>query len=387
MIRFNMKQHKDNFVRILASFGETFEPDQLESPISEWFIRVRSTASTIINGRRKHMDAQWSDRPLHVIFVHDSEMNAYATKSDIADYIILTDGAVETLFGTMCGLMSSPSFLSGIGDLSKEEEPQGPFPNGLPRMPLPWKNQDSKPIEVYRPSNIARMAFALQLAEDALQFLIFHELGHILGGHLEMFEAEGMKPLLLKAGQPNKEKIPNRIRPVLEYDADIFAAHANSFIAMHPEGGESLIETFEWSNVAPQDAGAILYLTAVAVLFRLLESDGTAPEDGQVIEYPHPTVRSNLISSMGLSLDFGRQEMASEYVKKVEDLLEQSVIQVELIWSRLDLPRRRLGPRSNWAYQISKMSGDMIKEYKKHADIFNTHARLPITWHGPWPES
>lgn len=286
---------------VIAGLGGRFDPDQPDSIFSASLNGALDTATRIVGGARKNMNTQWANRPLDVTFVRNHDVNAFATKGERADHIVITLGAVQAIFGTMCALMASPSFLPEIGDVSKEEELQGPFPHGFPPMPLLQGNLPPDPSAVYHPRD-ARMAFALQLSEDALQFLVLHELGHILGGHLEVREARGLSPKLFEIGQYNSGPIGPELRQVLEYDADMFATHAQSFLAMQPEVAELLQNTFEWSNVSPEDAGVIMYTVAVSVLFRLLEADGPAPQAEPEIEYPHPAVRSNLVISKGLTL-------------------------------------------------------------------------------------
>jgi hypothetical protein len=370
---------------LIASHGGAFDPSSLAAPFEALLLDLSGWGRTLVDGLRQHMKSQWSKRPLEIIFLNSRDLNAWATKSHNADYVLITIGLVEKIYGTMAGMMSAPSFLRAIGTAPADEPPQSELAHGFPSMPLLRKELGTDAIQLCWPTDELRVAFAMQLASMALQFTLLHEIGHIFGGHLERCEQRGITPNIREFGAGGHEEclIPDQI---LECDADTFAAHAQSFVDLHPESDGLWGETYQWNDVPGADAGFIAHAIAMSVLFRLfdmLEGDGHAPTGDRPATHPHPAVRSNMAISRSFSLAMSAGRFA---ISDLPRLIEASLIPVEQVWTRLGLPGQRLGPRASWATQIAKLSGELGRLYELMMPPLRDLARVPPRWHAPWPQ-
>src|SRR5437867_3290892 len=104
--------------------------------------------------------------------------------------------------------------------------------DGFPPMPM-LRNAltEDQCASLCFPEDETRSTYAMLLTEIAFQFLIFHEIGHIVGGHFEILSNQ--KPCAGILSELN-HAVPMadgcQLLHVLECDADAFACHATSSI-------------------------------------------------------------------------------------------------------------------------------------------------------------
>jgi hypothetical protein len=376
-----MTASEQELSRVLREWGGPLSLDVLEDPFRGLLEELSESFQIVTDRLRKYMHAPWGSRQVRLVFADSDDLNAFAKKEAACDYVVITRGAVEQIYGCMLTIMSSPSALPEIGDVSKEEEPRGAFRNGFPPLPLLRRDRQLASVAVYHPSDTARMAFGMQLASSALHFLMWHEVGHVFGGHLELITAGGFGATIVERGTPSSPPIPPPLRHVFEVDADTFAAHSEGYTSTHPELGESLTQTFQWKGVAPPDAQFIATGIAIGVLFRLLHPDGPAPVDDRNSTHPHPAVRGNLALSRAISLGIQAKRFEPGDLFR---LVPRSLGLVETIWSSFDLPGRREGTTESWIRQVRKLSDELAREYGARANLLRSHARLPTAWWGQW---
>jgi hypothetical protein len=371
---------------IAAPWGGILDPSTLTETFENLLLEPVRLADILVDGSRENMDSRWATRPLRIAFLNGSVPNAFATKSEHADYVLITIGLVESIYGTMAGMLSVPFFLPMIGTPPVGEPPRLELAGGFPPMPFLRKGFSENPIRLCWPSDPARVALALQLASMALHFTVLHEIGHIFGGHLELSEQRGMAPVIreFEDGLSDHQAVPHD--QILECDADTFAAHAQSFLDIHPDSDPLWSETYGWNDVSGAHAGFIAHAVAVSVLFRLLDmlrGDGRAPVGHGSSSHPHPAVRSNLAISRSLSLavDAGRLRISD-----MPALIQASLIPVEEVWMELGLPGQRLGARAIWITQIVKLSGELGQAYESSKAMLRDFARVPPRWYTSWPK-
>lgn len=361
--------------------GGLFDPSTLAEPFASLLHELEQSAHLLVDNFRKHMSEEWAKRPLAIAFTNSDDVNACAIKGASTDYILISIGAVGRVYGTMAGMLSMPTFLEEVGNADHEESPAESLPTGFPALPLLRKDHGDAPIRFYKPEDPLRFAFSMQLASMALHFLVTHEVGHVVCGHLELLEQMG-----LEATVPEFRSFRTgpRMPPlhVLECDADTFAAHVQSFVDLQsaPEGHWE--SQFGWRGVSDSDACFIAHAVAVAVLFRMLDNDGYAPDKLNPSCHPHPAVRSNsaIARSFSLACGAGLRKM-----KELARLAEASLVPVEEAWLALELPGQRLGDGSTWAEQVARLTAELTREYERWKKVLVGYARIPPRWHGPWP--
>ncbi len=367
-------RHNTELHTLAAPFGGLLDPRE---PLKLWdkqLSYLRDVASELVNGLRAHMHNQWKDRALHVEFVRSEEVNAQAVSGDEADYVFITLGTIAKIYGTMSALFCCPDCFPHVGNPYGKKEPKGPFEDGLP----PWPMTDGQSACVcYFPADEERMAFAMMLADLALEFIIFHELGHVLGGHLELSSHRLGQSQMSEANSP-VEMRNMVLRQVLEIDADFFAAHVDGIVTFWQGTHESWSETFCWPGVSSKDAAIMAYAFAIGVLFRVLERDGDFPAS-MGDSHPHPAVRCN--SAVSWSFAWACVEQLAD-LRNLQEVIVEPLRMIEHLWERLRLPGRRLALPPVFADQLVKLTGELKAEYDTRVSLLDGYARLPAKWRG-----
>lgn len=365
-----------------AEWGGVFDPSVLPDSFGDLLTELVDSANLMVDGLRQHMSAPWATRPLHVAFTNSEEVNARAKKGKDADYILVTIGVVGKVYGTMYGMLSTPSFLPEVGNANQEETPNELLTAGFPPMPLLGPDDGDEPVEFYLPADQTRATFAMHLSSTALHFLLYHEIGHIVAGHFELLEHQGFAAAISEFGTPAPRDATTPSLCVLECDADAFAAHAGSFVDLNPGSDGLWKEVFGWERVPGKDAGFIAHAAAISILFRMLGNDGFAPESVDPTSHPHPAVRSCLAMSCAMSLAV----VAGRFpVDEFQRLCRDSIFHVEETWAALGLPGQRFGESSTWAEHVGRLSAELGRDYELWKTDLCKFARLPTRWHNSWP--
>jgi len=164
--------------------------DDLEEPFRATISGLVEQTYATYDSLREYMQSPWRDRPLDIQIVDDAALNAAVTGDGNADHIRINRGALEQTFGTMLGLFSSQAFLPEVGDPTAEETPTDLADSGFPALPLVRScDPDTGQRAVLIPQDKRRASIAIALGELALEFLLFHEVGHVVGGHLELLSS------------------------------------------------------------------------------------------------------------------------------------------------------------------------------------------------------
>jgi hypothetical protein len=163
-------------------------------------------------------------------FIDGVELNAIAFESGGRAYIGVHSGAVFLTHDLFLRMLSHPEILPRIGNASAERV--GPWHSqGL--MTDYSKLSIGRPagctLDAIAPRDPTRREFAYYLARIAMDFIVFHEFGHIRNGHCRYvsalkgnsFISEGV----LSAGAGASNGIDPLTRQVIELDADAFAAN------------------------------------------------------------------------------------------------------------------------------------------------------------------
>jgi hypothetical protein len=237
--------------------------DRFEEPFRSMFLDVEARCRDLYEPLRQHLKAPWADRPLVIQVVDNRDLNAMARSGSNADYITVFLGTLERIYGTTYGLLSTPTFLPDIGNCGLENKPTNLGTDGFPLMPLLRTDGSPSAVDTLIPNDPTRLVVAGLLGDLAMEFLLFHEIGHIVGGHLELTRA---KSLLEFDSRCENDGTPSR--HILECDADMFAADITSAVQLTDKIADSLndlVPNVPWSK---RDFALIIYFAAIGVLFR-----------------------------------------------------------------------------------------------------------------------
>src|SRR5438552_1554955 len=99
-------------IEMITLYGPTLNCDQFRSPFDEVVEELVEKRRLLHESFREHMQPQWKHRLLDIIIVDNPDLNAYAAYHDDRNRIYIFRGVLESIYGNILGLLSTPAFLS-----------------------------------------------------------------------------------------------------------------------------------------------------------------------------------------------------------------------------------------------------------------------------------
>lgn len=124
-------------------------------------------------------------RPIHFDFIWDGRVNAFAFREGERYFIALTSGAVVALQLVFCRVLADRRALVDVGEPSDERRDLPLLQGLVPDAELMYQAGLSPEL----PKTRDRQKFAKALFDQALMFLVGHELAHITRGHVDYLNA------------------------------------------------------------------------------------------------------------------------------------------------------------------------------------------------------
>jgi hypothetical protein len=177
---------------------------------------------------------------LHVVYVPGKDINARAAALDELAVVGVMDGALRAIFETAAALWINPAVCPSVGDTTRLEPlteaafvsrgleyvASQAIENGRGETPPPpsWINAALNRLCPHRRAAFERTIFT------AIDFLLLHEVGHVLGGHLALIpRVEGVQAMaefgfteIIAPGDGAAGNRPDVLR-ALEIEADAYA--------------------------------------------------------------------------------------------------------------------------------------------------------------------
>jgi hypothetical protein len=159
--------------------------------------------------------------PVHICILAGKELGACVTKYNGKFFIGISFGTFFILQGLFCHSLASPNVLVEYGDPSQEIQNPKVFNFQITDL---YQYVASVADEVV-PKGLQRCEMAENFYSYAIHFLVFHELGHALLGHIDFKVASSGESEFADESRvdPPQGKIENHVSQFLELDADTFA--------------------------------------------------------------------------------------------------------------------------------------------------------------------
>lgn len=255
----------DIFNTVTASIGGRFPLEIIPDQIKKVYDEVAERANDLINVARKHVP---NLPPIYFDFIHNSSINAVAFKAAGRYFIGINTGTIFMLRSVIGRILSDARMFRRIGNPDKELNDLEPL--------LDYSvNADdlAKKMPIMTPRDPIRTSYAWFLQDQAIMFLVGHEIAHITRGHVDYLANK--KNIITKEVDENlvgdnKEIIQ---RQAIEIDAD-----GRSIISRI----DSLRITFEDAEIGPppwagntKSAGQIIqdWAVSVNIIFNLFGSN------------------------------------------------------------------------------------------------------------------
>jgi hypothetical protein len=193
------------------------------------------------------------------------QVNGFAHVDDSGKgYVGVTVEAIFATYDFFYRMLSHPQILSHIGNPTREiihpHHSQGPFPTRAKR--LSERESEFTTLLGVRPIDADRASYAELLGLIAIDFLMHHEVGHILLGHCQYPEVTKNRPLIFEsASSISLTTDPIRlINQAIEMDADSYAfAQMSHKHVMH-------VDSSRWDTRGLQERRANLLQPPYVVL-------------------------------------------------------------------------------------------------------------------------
>lgn len=357
-------------------------PDDFMPPFSDIVAELLADGKVLYESLRAEMPASSRGKDLTIEVVNDGTLNASATSRDDGYIIQINRGALQHIYGAAFGLCCCPGFLPSVGNAAGEMEPKIEA-GGFPPMPL---TEGMDVAKVLVPETESRGTIAYLLADVATYFLLYHEIGHIVGGHLEALNARSGTTASISEYSVTKRSTEDvSLLHAFECDADAFACHVSMGLLTGKAMAEEVRHLMQRQAWPPEDCAFITILTAVSMLFRLLYPTAPATIDATRGTHPHPAVRDFVVGSCALARGMARGQLS---VEKVDQVLEYSVRNVEEVWAKRYLGGQALASPAVWVADIQRGVDELFAIHSKYVDLLEQHSHVPRSWHDwKWPWS
>ncbi|PIE94593.1 hypothetical protein CO726_13480 [Bacillus fungorum] len=205
--------------------------------------------------------SRYSERNLNFNFINRFDINGIAFIKDNDDYVHINEGALYKVYKkfselVISGAFSEYTYIKQVANcqvnLENEEVTEEQFIYKIP------DDYNGKLISEY-------------LSMFAMKFIILHELGHHINGHLLYIkEKYGVNSWYTRG---NRQNVPDVLIRTLEMDADAFAISQ-----LVREFQELIINDSKFSSLAmPNEIKLGLFIFAIHVLFIIL-GEGIEPD-------------------------------------------------------------------------------------------------------------
>lgn len=252
-----------------AAFDDAFAGLGPRATEAQWSTLLKSPRSTLGSNKKSHKVLRNS----HIDFIENATVNAAATYQNGWALVACHTGTAEVFTTLYSFLLSQPECLIGIGEAEKERRWIASLANCewvRGRRTVERQLSVCKKVEDCLPRCDTRRWWVAFLSAISLEFVYFHEVGHIVRAHVP---ADGSVAFELGG---------TTVDQYCELEADAWATRALLY------GMLDLVET----EYLPTQRSVIAALTiAVFFVFLVLDPGRSRLHDYRSEYHPHPAVR------------------------------------------------------------------------------------------------
>jgi hypothetical protein len=174
---------------------------------------IRDRAQDLINAARRDVP---SLPEIHFDFILNGAINAVAFKSNERYFIGFNTGTIFLLRCVIGRMLSDSRAFKHVGNPEVERGDLKPLEDYVPDAEMMYKKST-----LLTPKDPIRRAYADFLQDQAIMFLVGHELTHIIHGHVDYLRAQrGQKQTAELGGLKNRDQQERLERQCIELDAD-----------------------------------------------------------------------------------------------------------------------------------------------------------------------
>ncbi len=287
------------FDKTFKDKGGLFKTEKLSKDSFAVFEYYRNRAIKYIESCRNHESLIKSPPNIHFDFIDSPEFNAIAAKTNDGFYFIgINAGAVVILYDLFFRMLSNPLVLGEVGDTSLETKNSPTIRNYYldANLLVTCGDIDYNAYQMAIPNDKIRQAYARHLVDVSVDFLVAHELTHIINGHLDFIKTRFGTNIYEERNIKAISEDDILTIQTLEMDADCLAVCKGLVNAVKRHLGEQSVSEDRKEFYVDFDRTIFNWSLAVLTLTRIMvESSIYRSIDSKVQTHPHPRVRQTMI--------------------------------------------------------------------------------------------
>ncbi len=287
------------FNKFFADDGGIFDVDKLSKDDAAVYNLYRQRADKYIESCRQH-PSRFKDIPeIHFDFINNASLNAVAALSNDGIYLIgIHSGTIFILYDLFLRMLSHSNILEKSGNPNEEKSKSPPITNyysdaGLLASRGKFGYDDYK---LPRPKNVPRLDYANHLLDIAVDFIVAHELTHVVNGHLGFVNVNsGINFIEERTQNIHCDQDILNIQ-ALEMDADCMAVSKGLANVVKRYQGQQNVSNSRKEFYTDFESVVFNWALSVLTVIRLMnEVREYKNVDSKSISHPHPRVRSAMI--------------------------------------------------------------------------------------------
>lgn len=266
-----------------------------------------------------------------VEFNYDGEFNAYATIEGGVDVVRINLGVIYILRDLFNRMLSHPQILRDIGNPSIETNVAN-YPANRKTIDLSTAMREVDVTQL--PKDPTRRNLANWLFFVSVEFIFFHELFHIIHGHVDYLKSLGGLRAISESGL-ELHRLNDLDRHTIEMDADRMAADAMLSRIFGPLLYTQVqFQSLDDPLILPRSQRLLGFCFALYTCFRIFADDSLAHSEDQILRLRHPPAQLRQLSAI---LDATYLVRNSGYLPEItiEQVQGKAVIECELAFTRL----------------------------------------------------
>lgn len=290
-------------------------------------------------------------------YTKEDKINAYAMVIDQSAVVCLTTGTITKVYDCIYQLCENPSFFSNIGNMKTWYRY-----DGIRNSPV--INGDQVSYSSTISMNPIRHAFADVLASYAILFLLLHELGHHLDGHIKFLShGKESSAFLAMAGEHLCTKTNILDLKTIEMDADAFSC---SYLAAQFCDIDNN-EDYALNYFAEETESKLtILISSITILFFLLDS----------LDYNIDT--NNLQKMLYLPISYRASKFYDNFYTFISKFKPETISETRFFVLAQQI---QMGVLEIWFETFGKVSMNSIIMHKDRDALISQYSELSENWH------
>ena len=251
---------------------------------------------------------------IYIGYVENLDINAVAFEREGQDFVGLYAGAVVHIYRHFGALLCNCTFVPSIGS-----------PDAEAHDPRSLNYADGEQSMV--PNDPQRRSYARLLSRLACDFLLNHEFGHLINGHLKLMKALSGTACFAELDAVGTGTFGSLSRQALEMDADCFAVQQGVLALLECVNNPSALPESSRCWYSSVDEALRTWTLAIYGLLRLFDGSPTDLDHLEAGPHPPPPIRAMMASATAMEVLKSRGH--SDHERRCSAAFSYAMVEVE----------------------------------------------------------